>query len=391
MSHHYDVAVLGLGAHGSAVAAHAAAAGLSVVGIDEGSPPHKGASHHGESRIIRAAYYEHPSYVPLIRRAYQGWDALQAMSAETIITRTGGLMMGPPNGELVPGALQSARLHGLAHEWLASEKLARRFPHFRYDGQIEAVYEPDAGVLRPEACIRAHLAMAKGHGARLVLHHRASLDVEQGANGRHLRLRGLNGESTSIQARHVVVTAGAGLIDLGLATSSDILIERQVVAHFLPAAAHVASLSTLPVFAIEEPGGGFYYGFPNLGTGVKVAEHHGGVVGEDNAVDNTVHASDIENLRAFLRRRLPAANGEVGLATVCRYSNTVDAHFVIDARDPQITVISACSGHGFKFAPTIGEIVARRLQGKEADFDLGLFAPRTATEAVENGHRDADV
>ncbi len=361
---HVDVAVVGLGAHGSAVAAHAAAAGLSVLGIEAGTSPHRAASHHGESRAIRAAYYEHPSYVPLMRRAYVLWDALQAGAGEPLLQRTGGLMIGPPDGELVPGALQSAREHGLAHERLTRSALARRFPDFRVSDGLDAVFEPDAGVLRPEACVRAHLAMARRHGATILMGRTARFG--EAHSGRRTLL--LSDEV--VDAAQVVVTAGPGLVGLGLPLSRDIVIERQVVAHFLASAGRLAAL---PVFAVEEPDGRFFYGFPDLGSGVKVAEHHGGTTSRDGCIDDTVRNADIDVLRTFLRRRLPAADGRVGNVAVCRYTNTTDGHFVFDRREPGLTVVSACSGHGFKFAPVIGEIAARWLCAEDVPFDLTRF------------------
>jgi sarcosine oxidase len=370
----FDLVVVGLGAHGSAVAAHAAASGLSVCGLDAGAPPHDRGSHHGESRIIRQAYFEGAPYVPLLLRAYRLWDALQAEVGESLFSRTGGLMLGRADGNLVSGALHSARLHGLAHEALGPPEIARRFPAFRPGDGMAAVFEPQAGVLRPEACVRAHLRRAEAAGAVLRTHCRASLEG-CGDGWADVRVETAEGESSLVRTRRVAVCAGAGLAALGLPVSTAVQVERQVVAHFaprLPAEAPV--LARLPVFLIEEDDGRLHYGFPDLGTGVKVARHHGGLVaraGRD--IDTAVHSDDIDGLRRFLAERLPSANGSLRGSAACRYANTPDRHFVIDRIAPQLVVVSACSGHGFKFASVIGEIVSRLVRDEDPGFDLRLF------------------
>ena len=370
----FDLVVIGLGAHGSAVAAHAAASGLSVCGVDEGAPPHDRGSHHGESRIIRQAYFEGPPYVPLLLRAYDLWDALQADVGESLFSRTGGLMVGRSDGDLVSGALHSARLHGLAHEALAPRELTRRFPAFRPGEGMAAVFEPQAGLLRPEACVRAHLRRAETAGAVLRTHCRASLE-RCGDGAADVRVQTAEGETSLIRARRVAVCAGAGLSTLGLPLSHAVQVERQVVAHFAPRSpAEAPLLARLPVFLIEEDDGRLHYGFPDLGAGVKVGRHHDGVIvtpGSD--IDTVVHADDIDGLRRFLAERLPSAAGELRAAVACRYTNTPDQHFVIDRIAPQLVVVSACSGHGFKFASVIGEIVSRLVRDEDPGFDLRLF------------------
>ena len=372
----YDVAIVGLGTHGSAIAAHCAAAGLSVCGIDAGRPPHASGSHHGESRAIRQAYYEDVAYVPLLLRAYQLWDTLQAQSGESLFQRTGGLMIGPAEGELVAGALQAARLHGLAHTFLDASERARRFPAFRASSTMQAVFEPEAGLLRPEACVRAHLGLAAAAGATLRLDCLASVG-DRSDDGVQLRLRARDGSDSVVDARRVVVSAGAGLAAMGLPASSAVEVERQVVAHFAARSpADAAGLAGLPIFAVEEADGRFHYGFPDLGSSVKVARHHGGAVAAPGAeIDTAVHEDDLATLRNFLAQRLPAANGALQAAATCRYTNTRDQHFLIDHRDPQMLVVSACSGHGFKFASVIGEVVARLVRDLDPGFDLQLFDP----------------
>jgi sarcosine oxidase len=350
----YDVIVIGLGAMGSASAYALAARGLRVLGLDAHHPPHRHGSHHGESRIIRKAYYEHPAYVPLLERAFAAWRELEERAREPLFLRTGGLMIGAPTGELVPGVLASARAHRLPHEVLSADALARRYPQFRADRSMIAVWEGDAGILYPEACIRAFLEGARAAGAEL----RYGEAVQEWTCGPD----GVRVDTTSgrYAGATLVLAAGSGMGELVAELRAHLRVERQVFAHFAPA----ARLDRLPIFCLEEPDGAFYYGFPDLGSGCKVARHHG--------------EADVTELRAFLERRLPQANGELKASEECLYTNTQDFHFLIDRhpRHPEVILASVCSGHGFKFASVMGEIIAGLVEGRACAFDLSLFRMR---------------
>jgi len=197
MSATFDVAVAGLGAMGAAAACHLARRGLRVVGFDRFSPPHDRGSSHGETRIIRVAYFEDPRYVPLVRRAWELWTALEHDAGERLLERTGGLMIGPPDGELVRGALASAKAHGLEHEALSPPASAARFPaHHLVPGDV-AVWEPLAGVLRPEPCVEAHLEGARRAGAEL---HVDEPVLAWEPDGEGVRLRTARGDWLSVHA-----------------------------------------------------------------------------------------------------------------------------------------------------------------------------------------------
>ena len=163
----YDVIVVGLGAMGSATAYQLARRGMRVLGLDRFTPPHAFGSSHGETRIIREAYFEHPVYVPMVQRAYELWRDLEKESDTTLLRETGGVMIGRPDSELVKGARHSAELHGLRHEMLTASEVRKRFPALHPENDMVAVWEPRAGVLFPEACITAHLAQAQRYGAEL--------------------------------------------------------------------------------------------------------------------------------------------------------------------------------------------------------------------------------
>jgi sarcosine oxidase len=366
----YDVIVVGLGAMGSAAAYSLAVRGLRVLGVDRHQPPHRHGSHHGESRIIRKAYYEHPAYVPLLERAFAAWRELEERAHATLFRRTGGLMMGAPTGELVPGVLASARAHHLPHEVLSSDALAARYPQFRVDPSMIAVWEEDAGILYPEACVRAFLEGARTAKAEL-RYGEATQEWTCGPEG--VRVRTARDRYSS---GALVLTAGAGMGELVAELRSHLRVERQVVAHFAPASEPAALASgRFPIFCLEEPGGAFYYGFPDLGTGCKIARHHGGAIGQPDDLSRQATDADIADIRDFMDRRLPQANGALNASDVCLYTNTPDFHFVVDRhpRHDEVILASVCSGHGFKFASVVGEIIAELVQGKRPVFDLSMF------------------
>jgi sarcosine oxidase len=370
MSTSYDVAVAGLGAMGSAAAFHLARRGLRVLGLDRYAPPHTQGSSHGETRIIREAYFEHPLYVPLVQRAYALWTELEELSGHTLYTPTGGLMLGPANGALVQGALRSAREHGLAHERLAAAEVARRFPAFRPADGMEGVWEPRAGMLYPEACVHTHLHLARAHGVSLrfgepMLAWRAGeggVEIET-ARGRE-------------RADRLVVTVGAWTRSLASGVVLPLECERQVLHWFTPRSNPEGfDRSRFPIFILEHAPGRFFYGFPAVVDEVKVAIHHEGEIVDPDDERAPARADEIERMRVLLERFVPEAAGGHRRAATCLFTNAPDGHFVID-RHPahaQVVIASPCSGHGFKFASAIGELLADLVEGRAPGFDLAPF------------------
>ncbi|HEX4744246.1 MAG TPA: N-methyl-L-tryptophan oxidase [Candidatus Limnocylindria bacterium] len=342
----FDVAVIGLGAMGSAAAYHLASRGARVLGLERFERGHTRASFGGRSRIIRLAYFEHPDYVPLLRSAWAGWRALEAASGETLLTQTGGLYAGPPGGELVGGALRSAREHGLAHEVLDAAETMRRYPALRLDPGWTALLEEQAGWLAPERCIETHLRLAERAGA--TLRFGAPAGVRRDGDGLAIGHAG--------QLDHgdrVVLTAGAWL-PVALPFLAPVLeVHRVPLFWFDP----VGPVGPLPVWIMGTPDGD-YYGFPPDEHGLKVARHGTGDPADPDALDRAPRPADEERVRAFARRHLPAADGPLRDTHVCMYTRTPDGHFVIDRADERTVYASACSGHGFKFASVVGEILA---------------------------------
>ena len=369
----HDVIIIGLGAMGSAAAGQLARRGVRVLGIDQYTPPHALGSSHGESRIIREAYFEHPLYVPLVQRAYTLWQALEAETGSALLRITGGLMIGHPESVLVRGARASAEQHALEHQILSAAQVQARFPALQPDSDMVAVWEPRAGVLSPERCIAAQLQVARAHGAEL---HTGLRVLGWSETAGEVRVQTAQGE---FAARQLLISAGSWIGQLVPALEDRFRVERQMLGWFTPQrdAEHFAP-EACPIHLWEAADGGHFYGFPDLGSGVKVAAHHNGAATSPDTVDREPSAADEAALRGWMSRHLPAANGALRDSAICLYTNTSDGHFWIDrlAGHPRVLIASPCSGHGFKFASVIGEILADLLGGHAPAFDLSLFRAR---------------
>jgi sarcosine oxidase len=369
----YDVAIVGLGAMGSATALELARRGIGAIGFDRFTPPHPFGSSHGDSRIIREAYFEHPVYVPMVQRAFELWRELERTSGAALLRCTGGLMIGAPGSTLVAGALRSARLHGLEHALLSADDIRARFPALHPESAMAGVWEPRAGILSAELCVSAQLRQAQRHGATL----RLDEPVQRWhADGDGLAVVSAQGR---YRARQLILSAGAWVNTLLANSPLPVRVERQALHWFAPARdAGAFSPERCPIHLWQFDGQRFFYGFPDLGAGVKLAFHHGGEITDAADVRRDVAPDEVSAVRAALRRFVPAADGPCLSSAVCLYTNAPDEHFWID-RHPahsNVWVASACSGHGFKFAPVIGEILADLVQRKQPRFDLGLFRRR---------------
>ena len=372
MSEACDVIIAGLGAMGSAAAFHLAKRGRRVLGLDLFTPPHTLGSSHGQTRIIREAYFEHPIYVPLVQRAYALWEELERESRAELLRITGGLMIGRPESEVFAGARRSAVEHGLRHEVLAASEVRRKFPALQPGDDMQAVWEPRAGVLFPEKCVASHLELARRHGADLRFEEPV---LRWASDGDGVRVRTARGEYVAAQ---LVISAGAWLRELVPELAGQFTVERQVLYWFEATKPERFAPERCPIHLWQFDGRKFFYGFPDLGDGVKVASHHDGELTTAEVVRREVTPEEVESMRAVMRRFVPAAVGKLKSSSVCLYTNTADEHFWIDslASCAAVLVASPCSGHGFKFSSAIGEVVADRCEGKETRFDLSLFARR---------------
>lgn len=355
---------------GSAAAYHLAASGKRLLGLDRFAPPHDFGSSHGLTRIIREAYFEHPTYVPLVQRAYELWADLEKQSGRKLFLQTGGVMVGLPDGALVRGAKRSAEEHKLAHQILSSAELQRRFPAFHPAANMVGVWEPRAGILFPELGIRTHLELAEKNGALLqfgdpVLRWQA-----------HDGGVGVVTRDSVYTASRLLLSAGAWLSSLVPDLRLPLSIERQVLFWFEPLSQpEQFEPQRCPIHIWEYESGRYFYGLPDLGDGIKAALHHQGENTQPDTIRRDVDDEETELVRNLLRRFLPGADGPLKSAVVCMYTNTSDEHFILDYHPVhrQVLIASPCSGHGFKFSPVIGEIAAALLNDKESPFDLNLF------------------
>jgi sarcosine oxidase len=367
----FDAIVVGLGAMGSAAVASLAWRGARVIGIDKYVPGHDRGSSHGATRVIRLGYFEHPSYVPLLRAAYPLWRDLAARSGLPLVNITGIVEIGAPDSALVAGTLRSSRLHGLAHDVLDRAGLVRRFPAFRVPEGYVGVFQPDGGFLRAEQAIQAQLALAREAGAQLRVGEEVVAVEPRGAGVRVVMRDG------AIEAGCAIVTAGPWVKSVLPGLPAPIRVTRQVLGWFEPHDRALFVPGCFPVFMLQNADG-IFYGFPDDGAnGVKVAKHHHA----DENVDpdrcaREVSAADEAMIRAVLVAHLPAANGRRLAATTCLYTMTPDGDFILDRLPGHAAIIvaSPCSGHGFKFAPVIGEILADLAIAGTTSHDISRFA-----------------
>jgi sarcosine oxidase len=368
----WDVIVTGLGAMGCAAVRELARRGLRVLGLDRYAPPHAHGSTHGRTRIIREAYFEHPAYVPLVQRAELLWTGLEREVGERLFVRTGGLMVGPERGTLVTGARASAEQHGLPHELLTPAEVRRRFPALAPAPEAVALYEPRAGVLFPEACVRALLSCAARDGAEL---HMGEAMLTWRAEGGVVRVATAMGEHV---ADHLVLALGPWLPEFLNGAQIPLTVERQMQ-HWFEPRQHVEHFTPdhLPI-ALWETSNRMFYTIPDFGDGIKVAVHHEGEITDAQRVRRTINEDEDASARALVERFLPDAAGELRERAVCLYTNTSDGHFMIDHHPVhrEVVIASPCSGHGFKFATVVGEIVAGLTLG-EPQADMSLFRYRS--------------
>jgi len=376
VSANYDVVIIGLGAMGSAAAYHLARRGQRVLGLDRFSPPHTMGSSHGQTRIIREAYFEHPSYVPIVKRAYVLWDELSLAANAPLILQTGGLMIGTPDSIVFSGAKTSADTHDLPHEILTASDVRQRFPALRPSDDMMAVLEPRAGILFPERCIAAHLSLAARHGANI---HCEEPVVRWNAIENGVEVVTTKG---TYHAGQMILSAGSWARGLLPGLNAPLTTERQTLFWFEPKSSpRLFYPERLPIHLWEIAGGEgrrHFYGFPDLGEGVKMAWHHHGANVSPDFVSREVTPDEVETMRGLLRRHLPQADGRLRSTTVCLYTNTPDEHFWIDRHPahPQVLIASPCSGHGFKFSAAIGEILSDLAIDGRSQFDLNLFKNR---------------
>ena len=384
-SHTFETVVVGLGAVGSAAVYHLARRGVRVLGLDLHSPPHHLGASHGESRIVRRAYFEGNRYLPLLARSWMLWRELETTSGHPLITACGSLNIGRAHRPIVTQTSESAAALDIPHTVLSPAELRNRFPAFRVPDGSLAVLDIEAGLIAPEAAIRAHLQLAAGHGATLYVNEPV-LDWTAVTGGDAKEIT-VTTPRTTYRANALVVTVGGWVNDLLGDLGLPMTVERVTNAWFEPpttgstAPPEHLTPDRCPVFIWEYEDDRIMYGFPDLGRGVKAGLHYEGtVVGHPDDVDRDTLVDDVDarRIRVVLERLLPDAVGAVKTTDVCFYTNTADKHYLVD-RHPehrQVVYASTCSGHGFKTSPAVGEALADLVMERTPQVDLATFRYR---------------
>jgi len=370
----WDVIVIGAGGVGSATAMQLSKNGVRTLGIDQYSPAHARGSSHGQTRIIRQAYFEHPCYVPLLQRAYGLWDELEQHTNQKLFHRTGLVELGPLDGVVIPGVLRSARTHDLPIERLSTTEVSERWPGIRGHDDWGAVIEQNAGFLKVEQCVQAHLEMAAHHGCELF--HRCGVH-EWSSDSHEVRVVTDQGVEKAAQ---LVIAGGPWTRSLVPLLAPALQILRKHLYWFQPDNHGFQTRDGFPCF-FHETEHGFFYGFPCFnGTGVKIARHSGGqpieMPDQDSAKENTVDDQDRQLVIDYANEYLPGLGSRLVTSATCYYTSTPDEHFVIDQLpDHQnVTIVAGLSGHGFKFASVLGELASQMALGRDLAFDVSPFA-----------------
>jgi len=378
-SKHYNTIVVGVGGMGSATVYQLAKRGKRVLGIERFDVPHDQGSSHGYTRIIRLAYYEHPSYVMLLRRAYELWETIERHTGERLLYKTGSIDAGPADSWVFKGSLQSVVEHDLPHDVLTGTEINQRWPGYQLPLDIMGVYQPDGGFLVPERSIVTYTEAAHALGAEV---HGRETVLEWQPLGDGVRVITDRGEYT---ADSLVFTAGAWSAKALPFLRRLSMPERQVLAWLQPDRPELFRPENFPVFnlLVEE---GRYYGFPVFGIpGFKFGKyHHFEELANPDTYPREPTIEDEEMLREFAARYFPDGAGPTMTLKACMFINSPDKHFIIDLHPdyPQVSYATGFSGHGYKFASVIGEIMADLAERQQTRHDINLFSLERLTGQV---------
>jgi len=375
---HFDVIVVGVGSMGAATCYYLAKQGVRVLGIEQFGIPHELGSHAGQSRIIRKAYFEHPDYVPLLQRAYENWHELEALTGHQVYHKTGLLYLGHPDSDLMKGVRESASKFQLSIDPLSDWQMAAAYPQFRVPDGYEALLEPDAGFVTPEKAILLYVEQAMQHGA--AIHTNTQITGWQQTR-KGITLQTDRGVYTTDK---IVLTAGAWAGKLLPGLASKLTVTRQVIGWVNPKKSEPFELGNFPCWVIADANKpSIYYGFPMLpaGTfggpiGLKVAHHAQGVVSNPDAVNRKTEAAEEANLVQMLEQFLPEAYASTHILKTCLYTNTPDENFILDVlpgTNNKVILAAGFSGHGFKFASVVGEIMADLAMNGKTELPIGFL------------------
>jgi len=366
----YDCIVLGVGGFGSGTLYNLARQGVRALGIEQFDVAHDRGSSHGETRIIRKAYFEHPDYVPLLVRAYELWNELQSETAQKLAHLCGLFLVGPADGEAVPGAEESARRYGVPLERVPTVDAARRFPGFQFPSAMDVVHEPEAGYLLVEDCVRAHVHRAVALGATLKT---GESVTEWSSDGNTVRV---GTDRAQYEAATLVITAGPWSAPV----LNDLSVPLKVVRkpHFwYEVTTDQYNADRSPAWLFEMPTGVFY-GFPSVdGNIIKSADHSGGEeVADPSHLDRQIRDEDHRPVDDFLSQSLPGVNPTPVRDGMCMYTHTADGHFIIDHHPqfPNVVIGAGFSGHGFKFTTVLGQALSDLAIDGQTDLPIDFLS-----------------
>ncbi|ELZ21877.1 N-methyltryptophan oxidase [Haloterrigena salina JCM 13891] len=367
----YDVIVIGVGGMGSATAAHLADRGCDVLGLERYDVPNTMGSSHGITRIIRRAYYEHPSYIPLVERAYELWDDLADETGRDVIHRTGSIDAAPPDNVVFEGSLRSCEEHDIPHEVLTSAEVAERFPGYDLPEGYKALYQPDGGFVVPEQAIVGYVETAQAAGAEVRARERV-LEWEP-TSDEGVRVETDRG---TYEAENMVLAAGAWNYKFADVLEGLAVPERQVLGWFQPDRPSTFEPETFPVWNLKVPEGRFY-GLPIYDVpGFKIGKyHHRDKQVDPDDYEREPNREDERLLREVTENYFADAAGPTMRLATCMFTNSPDEHFILDTlpEHPQVAVGAGFSGHGFKFASVIGEILADLAIDGDTDHPVDMF------------------
>jgi sarcosine oxidase len=371
MKHHYDCIVVGLGAMGSATCYHLAKRGAKVLGIERFDIPHGNGSSTGFSRMIRLCYGEHAGYVPLLKSAFSLWRDLEAASGQKLMHVTGGIYMGAPGDAMITGAIRAAEKFALPYQQLDREALSKRYPEFQVPDNFTGMWEPNAGLILPELAIATHALLALQLGAEL---HGQEKVTSWSKDGLGVRVETERGD---YNADRIIFCGGAWTDKLVRDLDIPLRVTRQVLGWVWPKEPKRFALGHLPVWQICRSDGSAHYGFPMMedSPGFKIAHHTRMTTTDPDAVQRSIQPGDEETFRGVLRDEIPAANGPLLSLRTCLYVNSPDLHFIVDQHPRHDRVLLACgfSGHGFKFAPVIGQALCDLAIDGRTDHQIGFL------------------
>jgi sarcosine oxidase len=377
----FDVIVIGVGSMGSSTCYFLAQRGYKVLGLEQFDIPHEQGAHAGQSRIIRKAYFEHPDYVPLLNKAYENWQSLEAETGAHIYYRTGLVYFGKPDHVVMKGVEQSATLYNIPLENLNASSAAKQFPQFKIPGSFETLFEPDAGLLPPGKAILLYAEQAIKKGA--VIHTREKvLEWKKEGNGIVTIT-----DKNVYRSNQLIITGGAWAGNMIPGFADKLKVTRQFVAWVKPPRWDDYALNNFPCWMIaDDVKPGCYYGFPILPAagfgepeGLKLAYHHPGIVTDPDTVNRQTMAGDLEDLEYVLKKDLPGAFKPVISAKICLYANSPDENFIIDklpGYEDHVTIACGFSGHGFKFVSVVREILTELATEGKTKQTIGFLSAK---------------